>query len=167
MKTTLGILTLAGLAFFIANGQSSEAVETPTNQTRQADILPLDQKGTQQLNKATFRFQTDILNAQGQSTEAGKTTTNQTEKAEELPLNPKLTQEQIEAMFRFQNDIVTRVFGVNVTVDGIIPRLLRAEQPLQLINPLAPLEYGIGEEILSFHPLTRRVEGFSFFTFRF
>jgi len=167
MKTTLGILSLAGLALFTAHGQSPESVETPTNQTRQADVLHLDQKGTQQVGKATFRFQTDMVTAQGQSTEAFKTATNQTGKADMLPLDPKLTQERIEAMFRFQTDMVTRVFGVDVTVDGIIPRLLRAEQPLQLINPLAPPEYGIGEEILSFHPLTRRVEGFSFFTFRF
>jgi hypothetical protein len=63
--------------------------------------------------------------------------------------------------------MVSRVFGINATVDGVIPRALRAEQPLQLINPLAPSEYGIGEGILSINPQTRRVEGFSFFTFRF
>lgn len=122
MKTTLGILSLAGLVLVAAHGQSTEAVTTATNQTRQADALQLD---------------------------------------------PELTQQQFEAMFRFQTDMVTRVFGVDVTVDGVIPRALRAEQPLQLINPLAPPEYGIGAEILSVNPRTRRVEGISFFTFRF
>ena len=68
--------------------------------------------------------------------------------------------------------MVTRVFGINLTVDGVIPRALRIEQPLQLINPLAPPEYGIGTEILSINnpPIgnpTRKVEGISFFTFRF
>jgi hypothetical protein len=122
MKTTLGILSLAGLALVAAHGQSTEAVATATNQTRPADVLHLD---------------------------------------------PELTQQQFETMFRFQTDMVSRVFGINATFDGVIPRALRAEQPLQLINPLAPPEYGIGAEILSINPLTHRVEGISFFTFRF
>jgi hypothetical protein len=127
MKTTFGILTLAGLALVAAHGQSTEAIATATNQTRQDEVLPLD---------------------------------------------PELTQQQIETLFRLQTDMVTRVFGINLTVDGVIPRALSIEQPLQLINPLAPPEYGIGTEILSINNPpsgnpTRKVEGISFFTFRF
>lgn len=119
MKTTLGILFLAGFVLWNAHGQTSVSA---TNQARRADTLQLD---------------------------------------------PYLTTQQIEAMARFQTDTVSRVFGLNLTVDGIVPRLLRAEQPWQLINPLAPSEYGIGAEILSVNPTTRRVEGISFFTLRF
>ena len=127
MKTTLGILSLAGLALVTAHGQPTDAVATAPNQTRQAEVLPLD---------------------------------------------PELTQQQIETLLRLQTDMVTRVFGINLTVDGVIPRALRIEQPLQLINPLAPPEYGIGTEILSINNPpsgnpTRKVEGISFFTFRF
>jgi len=122
MKTTLVILSLAGLVLVAAHGQTAEAVHNPTNQTPQADVLQL---------------------------------------------NPLLTQQQIDKLFRFQADLVSRAFGINVNVEGVIPRAVCAEQPLQLINPLAPPEYGMGMEILSLHPLTRRVEGISFFTFRF
>lgn len=112
-----------------------------------------------------------LVAAHGQSTEAGATAT-QTRQADVLHVDPNLTQQQIETLFRFQTDMVTRVFGINVAVDGVIPRALRIEQPLQLINPLAPPEYGIGAEILSINNPpssnpTRKVEGISFFTFRF
>ena len=108
-----------------------------------------------------------VANVNAQSTDANGTPTDRSKPADALQLDPELTQKQIEAMFRYQTDLVSRVFGVDVSVDGIVPRLMRAEQPLQLINPLAPPEYGIGTEILSINPLTRRVEGISFFTFRF
>ena len=113
-------------------------------------------------------------NSYGQSTEENITPTDRTKPSDALQLDPAITQKQIEAMFRYQTDLVSRVFGVDLTVDGIVPRLMRAEQPLQLINPLAPPEYGIGAEILSINPrpdpsavINRKVEGFSFFTFRF
>ena len=88
-----------------------------------------------------------------------------------LQLDPLLSSQQIEAMIHFQTEMVSRAFGLNLTVDGVVPRLMNTEQPWQLINPLAPPEYGIGAEILSVdpiaRPINRRVEGISFFTIRF
>lgn len=115
-----------------------------------------------------------VANVSSQSTEQNPTPTDRTKPGDALQLDPEVTQKQVEAMFRYQTDLVSRVFGVDVTVDGIVPRLMRAEHPLQLINPLAPPEYGIGAEILSINQrpeypavINRKVEGFSFFTFRF
>jgi hypothetical protein len=115
-----------------------------------------------------------VANVNSQSTEENTTPTERSKPADALQLDPEVTQKQIESMFRYQTDLVSRMFGVDVTVDGIVPRLIRAEEPLQLINPLAPPEYGIGMEILSINPrpehpavINRKVEGFSFFTFRF
>lgn len=113
-----------------------------------------------------------ITNACGQSTEASVSTTHQNRQPDMLQLDPGLMEQQIEAMFHLQAEAVSRVFGVDVAVDGVVPRLLRMEQPLQLINPFAPPEYGIGAEILSINnPAStkpaRKVEGISFFTIRF
>jgi hypothetical protein len=113
-----------------------------------------------------------VANGHSQSTEQNTTPTDPAKPANALQLDPAVTQKQVEAMFRYQTDLVSRVFGVDVTVDGIVPRLMRSEHPLQLINPLAPPEYGIGKEILSINnppsvKPARKVEGFSFFTFRF
>ena len=114
-----------------------------------------------------------VANVNSQSTEEN-TTPIESKPADALQLDPTVTEKQIEAMFRYQTDLVSRVFGVDVGVDGIVPRMWRSEHPLQLINPLAPPEYGIGAEILSINPrpdhpavINRKVEGFSFFTFRF
>jgi hypothetical protein len=108
-----------------------------------------------------------FIQAHAQPAEAVLGATNQVRRTEVPRLDAPLTERQIEAMLRFQTDTVTRVLGVNVTVDGIVPQALRVRQPLQLINPLAPMEYGIGLEQVNVNPRTRRVEGLSFFTFRF
>ena len=109
-----------------------------------------------------------LCNAQGQTT---VNATNQARPSDLLQLDPLLSSKQIEAMIRFQTETINRAFGLNLTVDGVVPRLLNAEQPWQLINPLAPPEYGIGAEILSVdpqaRPISRRVGGISFFTIRF
>lgn len=105
-----------------------------------------------------------LCNAHGQTT---VNATNQARPSDLLQLDPLLSSQQIEALIGFQTGKVNRAFGLNLTVDGVVPRLVRAEQPWQLINPLAPSEYGIGAEILSVNPATRRVWGISFFTFRF
>ena len=115
-----------------------------------------------------------VASVNSQSAEQNPSPTDGAKPTDALQLDPEVTQKQVEAMFRYQTDLVSRVFGVDVTVDGIVPRLWRSEHPLQLINPLAPPEYGIGADILSINPrpdypsvINRKVEGFSFFTFRF
>ena len=70
-------------------------------------------------------------------------------------------------MVRFQTTTLTRALGVNLELDGVLPRLGRADHPLHLINPLAPAEYGTGFENLSVNPRTHQVEGISFLTFAY
>lgn len=70
-----------------------------------------------------------------------------------------LTRDEIAAVARFQSDTVSRILGMNVTVDGVIPKALRARHPLQLINPLAPSEYGNAFENVTVDPETRQANG--------
>ncbi len=56
---------------------------------------------------------------------------------------------------------------VGVTYTGIAVQLVRAEQPLQLVNPLAPKSYGTGENNLIFDVFTRQPVGLKLFSFNF
>jgi len=49
---------------------------------------------------------------------------------------------------------------------GLIGDALVTERPLQLLNPLAPPEYGDGSRNLSVHPTTGRVQGVSLFSIK-
>jgi hypothetical protein len=50
---------------------------------------------------------------------------------------------------------------------GIVVQMFNAPQPLQLINPLAPKEYGNGEQNLSLDPITKRPMGLKLFAISF
>lgn len=78
-----------------------------------------------------------------------------------------LTRDEITTVARFQSDTVTRIFGVKITVDGVIPMALRTRHPLQLINPLAPAEYGNGFENVTSDPDTRQATGIRFLGIKF
>lgn len=52
-------------------------------------------------------------------------------------------------------------------LDGSIPEAIRSGQPLQLINPLAPAEFGSGAENVSRAPDDGRPQGFILFGFLF
>ena len=108
-----------------------------------------------------------VAHAADQSAEPGNVATNQPSQANLLNLPAGLPPDKIHDMMRFQTTTVGRVLGVDIEVDGVLPRLLHADHPLHLINPLAPSDYGTGFENLSLNPRTRQVEGISFLTFRF
>ncbi|HNQ88194.1 MAG TPA: hypothetical protein PKM73_06250 [Verrucomicrobiota bacterium] len=48
---------------------------------------------------------------------------------------------------------------------GAIPAIARSENPLQMINPLAPAAYGDGTEFLELDPITRAPQGVTLFSF--
>ncbi len=50
---------------------------------------------------------------------------------------------------------------------GFVSQVAQMEQPLQLINPLAPPEYGDGTQNLSLNPETGRAEGVTLFSIHF
>ena len=80
---------------------------------------------------------------------------------------PALTQPEISSVARFQTSTVSHIFGLTVQTDGVIPRAFRTNNPLQLINPLAPPEYGNGWDNVTTDPQTGRANGIVFFGIRF
>jgi hypothetical protein len=112
-----------------------------------------------------------VLSVAGQSSSNNNTLpppSTQPNQADLLHLSPgDLPAERLEMMARFQATTISRVLGVNVDVDGALPRALRVDHPLHLLNPLAPAEYGSGFENLSVDPVTRRASGIVFLSIRF
>ncbi len=108
-----------------------------------------------------------VVRAADPSSEPGKASTNQPSQVNQLNLPLGLPSEKVRDMMRFQTTTVARVLGVDFEVDGVLPRVLQADHPLHLLNPLAPADYGTGFENLSLNPRTHQIEGISFLTFRF
>ena len=111
-----------------------------------------------------------ILSVAGQS--SGTNTppwgSTQPSQADILHLSPAdLPTERLEMMARFQASTISRVLGVDLDVDGVLPRAWRADHALHLLNPLAPAEYGSGVENLSIDPVTHRANGIVFLSIRF
>ena len=55
----------------------------------------------------------------------------------------------------------------DITFSGIIPEAIKADYPLELINPFAPPEYGYGEQNLSPDISVRHEPGLKFFSVNF
>jgi len=55
----------------------------------------------------------------------------------------------------------------NLTMSGIVAQTIKADNPLQLINPAAPEEYGSGELNVVREPVGGRVSGLKFLSFNF
>ena len=110
-----------------------------------------------------------ILGAAGQSSSGNlPRAISHPSQADLLRLSPAdLPTERLEMMARFQSRTVSRVLGIKLDVDGVLPRVLRADYPLHLINPMAPAEYGSGIDNLSIDPTTRRAAGIVFLSIRF
>jgi hypothetical protein len=53
------------------------------------------------------------------------------------------------------------------TYTGIGVQLIQAEQPLQLLNPLAPKSYGTGEQNVIFDLFTKQPVGLKLFSINF
>jgi hypothetical protein len=70
-----------------------------------------------------------------------------------------MTKSEAAAVAQFQSDIFTHVFGVSVRLDGVIPRAIRAGNPLQLINPFAPPEYGSAFDNVTVDPQSGQANG--------
>lgn len=54
-----------------------------------------------------------------------------------------------------------------LTYSGILVELSRTDNPLQLINPAAPAEYGSPEDNLARDPITGRISGLRLFSISF
>jgi len=100
-----------------------------------------------------------------------------------LLLAPLLAEAQLkppEALSEVELATLTRnfIFGVpqisydqvareRVVYSGVSIQLFRAPNPLQLLNPWAPKEYGPSDQNLALDPVTERPAGIKFFAIRF
>ena len=46
-----------------------------------------------------------------------------------------------------RNRIANAPVAIGPRTDGVVPRAIRSGNPLQMINPLAPAEYGNGQDV--------------------
>jgi hypothetical protein len=60
-----------------------------------------------------------------------------------------------------------KIVGERVVYSGIGIQLFRAPNPIQLINPWAPKEYGPSDQNLAIDPVTKRAAGLKFFAISF
>jgi hypothetical protein len=57
--------------------------------------------------------------------------------------------------------------GERFTVSGIAVQAVKAENPLQLLNPVAPVEYGYAKDNVTRDPRTGIVDGLKILSFKF
>ena len=55
----------------------------------------------------------------------------------------------------------------NISYSGIGVQLIKTDNPLQLINPAAPIEYGSSEDNVAWDPITGQVSGLKLFSIQF
>jgi hypothetical protein len=60
-----------------------------------------------------------------------------------------------------------KIVGERVVYSGISIQLFRAPNPLQLVNPWAPKEYGPSDQNLAIDPVTQKAAGLRFFAISF
>ena len=60
-----------------------------------------------------------------------------------------------------------QIVGERFTISGIAVQLIRAENPLQLINPVAPDEYFSGADNVTHEPRTGIIDGLKILSFKF
>ena len=77
------------------------------------------------------------------------------------------TRRQIEQSVVYQTDVLHTIFGLDVKLDGALPRTIRAENRWQMINPFAPMDYGDGFDNVSIDPHSGKPNGISLFGIRF
>jgi|SRR5688572_3800678 len=59
------------------------------------------------------------------------------------------------------------IVGQRFTFSGIAVQAVKAEKPLQLLNPIAPEQYGSGHDNVTREPTTGNVNGLKIFSIRF
>jgi hypothetical protein len=60
-----------------------------------------------------------------------------------------------------------QVISGNLVYEGILVQTVKTDNPLQLINPLAPARYGNGQDNLDLDPITGGVTGLKLFSVGF
>ncbi len=86
--------------------------------------------------------------------------------AAEIQVDPAVVQ-RVDDYVQFQMSLPNRVFGTNLKYQGVVPMAWRAPNPLHLINPLAPMSYGDGNQNVIVNPTTKQQEGVKLIQVRF
>jgi hypothetical protein len=81
-----------------------------------------------------------------------------------LPLE---TQAKLTQSLTAENDVLKKLFGLDVKVDGALPRAMSTSNPLQMINPFAPMSYGDGYDNVVVDFETKRANGIKIIGIRF
>ena len=84
----------------------------------------------------------------------------------EMQVSPSLIK-QVDDYVKFQTSLPGRIYGINVRYQGLIPMATKVKNPLQLINPLAPREYGDAYQNVILDPATKQQQGIKVFEARF
>ncbi|HWF19705.1 MAG TPA: hypothetical protein VG754_10575 [Verrucomicrobiae bacterium] len=67
----------------------------------------------------------------------------------------------------FQPEKPNEIIRGRVTYSGVAVQIIKTKKPLQLINPLAPPEYGYGSDNLDRDIITGKPNGFKLFSINF
>jgi hypothetical protein len=101
-----------------------------------------------------------VINVRADATSAGDTLENQfIQQMMQQPANQSLLGLQPER----PNEVKINGF----TYSGILVQLSRTDNPLELINPAAPLAYGSPEDNVVRDPITGKVSGLKLFSISF
>ena len=97
-----------------------------------------------------------------------------------LPLALQAQSEPVDAESYFDSSMLTQrttpmssggmydsIVRDGYVYSGIVVQMMRAPQPLQLINPWAPREYGTGERNLVLDPIDKHPTGLKLFAISF
>ena len=62
---------------------------------------------------------------------------------------------------------MNKIVGRRATYSGIVVQVIKADNPMQLLNPAAPEEYWNGQSNVTREPKTERVSGLKIFSIDF
>ena len=91
--------------------------------------------------------------------------------AQPPPAAPNITKEAVrpapESLLLMKLEKPNEIAGKRFSFSGILVELAKVDHPLQLLNPVAPTEYGIGEDNVVRDPITGKVTGLKFLSIQF
>ena len=98
---------------------------------------------------------------------AGAQPTNTPVIAPEPSVVTTLPSQPPSATIELQRVAPNQVISGKLTYEGIFVETIKTDNPLQLLNPLAPSRYGNGDDNLDLDPINGHVTGLKFLTVRF
>ena len=82
-------------------------------------------------------------------------------------LEAKAARRQREAPPAIREEKPNEITTIHLTYSGIVVEVVKMKNPLELINPAAPAEYGWAENNVVWDPIDRKVSGLKLFSIDF